>query len=47
MLTSVGSRTSSIPVIELTDTLPSLMASLAMCEWASMMPGETNLPVAS
>ena len=34
-----------MPVIELTDVLPSLMASLAMCECASMMPGETNLPV--
>ena len=33
--------------LELTETLPSLMASLAMCECASMMPGETNLPVAS
>ena len=32
---------------ELTDTLPSLMASLAMCEWASDESRETNLPVAS
>ena len=36
-----------MPVIELTVVPPSLMASLAMCEWQSMMPGETNLPVPS
>ena len=34
-------------VIELTAVAPSLIASLAMCECASMMPGETNLPVPS
>ena len=47
MLMSVGSSTSSMPVIELTVVPPSLIASLAMCECASMMPGETNLPVTS
>ena len=47
MLMSVGSRTSSIPVIELTVVPPSLIASLAMCECASMMPGDTNWPVVS
>ena len=36
-----------MPVIELTVVPPSLMSSLAMCEWQSMMPGETNLPVTS
>ncbi len=36
-----------MPTIELTDVPPSLMSSLAMCEWASMRPGETNLPVPS
>ena len=36
-----------MPVIELTVVPPSLMASLAMCEWQSMRPGETNLPVTS
>ena len=44
---SVGSSTSPMPVIELTDVVPSLIASLAMWECASMMPGETNLPVPS
>jgi hypothetical protein len=44
---SVGSSTSPIPVIELTVVAPSLMASLAICECASMMPGDTNLPAAS
>ena len=43
MLMSVGSSTSCMPVIELTVVPPSLIASLAMCECASMMPGETNL----
>ena len=47
MLTSVGSSTSSMPVIELTVVPPSLIASLAMCECASMMPGDTNWPVVS
>src|SRR5262249_21034184 len=36
-----------MPTIELTDVPPSLMSSLAMCEWASISPGETNLPVPS
>ena len=36
-----------MPTIELTDVAPSLIASFAMCECASMMPGETNLPVPS
>ena len=33
--------------MEETETLPSLMDSAAMCEWASMMPGITNIPSAS
>ncbi len=36
-----------MPVIELTVVPPSLIASFAMCECASMMPGETNCPVVS
>ena len=36
-----------MPVIELTVVPPSLIASLAMCECASMSPGETNWPVVS
>ena len=44
---SVGLKTSSIPVIELTVVPPSLIESAAICEWQSMMPGDTNLPVAS
>ncbi len=47
MSTSVGLKTSSMPVIELTVVPPSLIESAAMCEWQSMMPGETNLPVPS
>ncbi len=47
MLTSVGSSTSSIPVIELTVVPPSLIDSAAMCECASMMPGVTKRPFAS
>ena len=47
MLTSVGSSTSSMPVIELTVVPPSLIESAAMCEWQSMMPGDTKRPVAS
>ena len=47
MSTSVGSKTSSMPVIELTVVPPSLIESAAMCEWQSMMPGETNLPAPS
>ena len=34
-----------MPVIELTVVPPSLIESFAMCECASMMPGEMNLPV--
>ncbi len=44
---SVGSNTSSMPVIELTVVPPSLIESAAMCECASMMPGETKRPEAS
>ena len=47
MLMSVGSSTSSMPVIELTVVPPSLIESFAMCECASMMPGETKRPVTS
>ena len=47
MLTSVGSSTSSMPVIELTVVPPSLIESAAMCECASMMPGVTKRPFAS
>jgi hypothetical protein len=47
MSTSVGSNTSAMPVIELTVVPPSLIESAAMCEWQSMMPGDTNVPVAS
>ena len=36
-----------MPVIELTVVPPSLIESAAMCEWQSMMPGDTNLPVPS
>ena len=43
---SSGFSTSPMPVIELTAVAPSLIASFAMCECASMMPGDTNLPVA-
>ena len=32
-----------MPVIELTVVPPSLIASLAMCEWQSMMPGRDEL----
>src|SRR5438067_804750 len=39
MSTSVGSNTSSMPVIELTVVPPSLIESAAMCEWQSMMRG--------
>ena len=34
-------------VIELTAVAPSLMASLPICECASIRPGVTNLPVPS
>ena len=47
MLMSVGLSTSPMPTIELTEVPPSLMSSFAMCECASMRPGETNLPVPS
>ena len=36
-----------MPVMELTVVPPSLIASFAMCECASMMPGDTNCPVVS
>ena len=36
-----------MPVIELTVVPPSLIESAAICEWQSMMPGETNCPAAS
>ena len=36
-----------MPVIELTVVPPSLIDSAAMCECASMMPGETKRPLAS
>ncbi len=36
-----------MPVIELTVVPPSLIESAAMCECASMMPGDTNRPDAS
>ena len=44
---SSGLMTSSIPTIADTDTEPSLMASAAICEWQSMMPGIKCWPVAS
>ena len=47
MSMSVGLKTSSMPVIELTVVPPSLMESAAMCECASMMPGVTKRPEAS
>ena len=47
MLMSVGSSTSSMPVIELTVVPPSLIESAATCECASMMPGVTKRPLAS
>ena len=47
MLMSVGSSTSWMLTIDDTTVPPSLMASAAMCECASMMPGEMNLPVTS
>src|SRR2546429_3345661 len=47
MSMSSGSRTSSMFTMEETETLPSLMASAAMCEWQSIIPGITNCPEAS
>ena len=43
----VGSSTSAMPTIELTVVPPSLIASFAMCEWQSMIPGVMYLPVTS
>ena len=39
--------TSSIRTIDVIDSVPSLIASAAECEWASMMPGVTYLPAPS
>ena len=39
--------TSSIRTIAVIDSVPSLIASVAVCECASMMPGVTYLPVPS
>ncbi|MCA1628975.1 MAG: hypothetical protein LC774_01110 [Acidobacteria bacterium] len=44
---SVGFKASRVLTIEVTESVPSLMASSAECEWQSMMPGVTYLPVAS
>ncbi len=45
---SVGSMTSWMRAIEVTESEPSLtLPSMAMCEWQSMIPGVTNLPVPS
>src|SRR5271170_6436901 len=45
---SSGFRTSPTLTIELTATLPSFtLPSTAICEWQSMMPGMTYMPVAS
>src|ERR1700722_12861388 len=47
MAISSGFRTSSMPTMADTETLPSLILSAAMCEWQSIMPGITNLPETS
>ena len=47
MLMSVGSSTSSIPVMELTVVPPSLIESFAMCVCASITPGEMKRPETS
>src|SRR5215510_5898224 len=47
MLMSVLSTTSFIRTIAETDTEPSLTESSALCECASIIPGVTNIPVAS
>src|SRR5437763_11496956 len=47
MLMSVSLMTSRVRTIAETESVPSLMASSAVCEWASMMPGVTYMPVAS
>src|SRR5690606_28143619 len=47
MCVSVGSRTSAIRTIDVTDSEPSLVASLIMCECGSMIPGIRYWPVAS
>ncbi len=39
--------TSSMRTIDVIDSVPSLIASAAEWEWASMMPGVTYLPVPS
>src|ERR1700731_3384642 len=44
---SSGFKTSSMPTMADTETLPSLILSAAMCEWQSIMPGITNLPETS
>ena len=45
MLIAVGFSTSVMRTIDVTESEPSLIASLIMCECGSMMPGITNLPV--
>src|SRR5262245_23411490 len=47
MLMSVLSTTSFIRAIAVTERVPSLTESSALCECASMMPGVTYIPVAS
>src|SRR5262247_386853 len=47
ILMSVLSMTSFIRTIAETETEPSLTASSALCECASIIPGVTNIPVAS
>src|SRR5262245_69364 len=47
MLMSVLSTTSFIRTIADTETEPSLTESSALCECASIIPGVTNIPVAS
>ena len=47
MVMSRGFSTSRVRVIDVTENAPSLIASSIECEWQSIMPGVTNLPVAS
>ena len=47
MFTAVGLSTSWMRTIDVTESEPSLVASLIMCECGSMMPGITHLPVPS
>src|SRR5438067_13700776 len=47
MLMSVSLITSRIRTMAVTDNVPSLIESSAVCECASMMPGVTYMPVAS